>query len=213
MLKNFWTPVTKRFTERTVLDNCHAHHLFRIIQDVDRYKEFLPLCTDSRVLRHDEHKNHHKDKQRSSFRASLTVGWPPALQETYISHVTVLPQDLVIESRSITSALFDSLVSRWKLRSKNGSGCSTEVDFRVEITASDPLVVGTLDHVLTTVAGQQIEAFRNRCQQIPEDRSVLWSRDPHQPDTSMEDGTERDSWSEDAVRHCVDATKDSFPRQ
>jgi len=42
-----------------------------------------------------------------------------------------------------------------------------DVEFEVEIKASNPLIVGTLDQVLEEVAGKQVAAFERRCAQIP----------------------------------------------
>ena len=42
-----------------------------------------------------------------------------------------------------------------------------DVEFEVEIKASNPLIVGTLDKVLEEVAGKQVAAFERRCAQIP----------------------------------------------
>lgn len=114
--------------------------------------------------------NHHqriKKLKAHSFRATLTVGMPP-LQETYISHVHVIPETLTVETKSVESKLFDSLSSRWHLTpNKHLPNESVHVDFEVELSVSDPLVVGLLDQLLTGVAGQQVEAFAKRCQQLP----------------------------------------------
>lgn len=165
ILRSLLSPATKRHVESRVLQT-HPQHLFRIIQDVDHYSEFLPLCWSSKVLLHDNHQRIEKMREHS-FRATLTVGMPP-LQETYVSHVHVIPETLTVETKSVESKLFDSLSSRWQLTpNKNSPNESVHVDFEVELTVSDPFVVGLLDQLLIGVAGQQVEAFAKRCQQLP----------------------------------------------
>jgi hypothetical protein len=44
-------------------------------------------------------------------------------------------------------------------------GC--HVDFEVEMTVSDPMVVAILDKVLLQVAGHQVDAFDKRCKEMP----------------------------------------------
>jgi ribosome-associated toxin RatA of RatAB toxin-antitoxin module len=179
------------------LQGVHPLHLFRIVQDVDRYQEFLPLCSSSRVFRETI-----ADGGRS-FEAELVVGFGfgSLFQTQYNSTVTVDPRLLTIETRSGTSVLannnnsndgsmFDSLTSFWKLRpivesdgdgdstaslasslksssSDIGTRIGTSVDFRVEMTVSDPVVVAVLNQVLYNVAESQVEAFHERCRVLP----------------------------------------------
>ena len=178
------------YVEKRVL-RTSPMHLLNIISDVDSYSQFLPQCTHSRILR--------RSNCGTMFDATLTVGLPPLLSEEYVSRVKVDKEEMTVEARSIRSSLFDSLKSRWKLRSVSTSqaqkkelsrgrndlsditlgnlnsdidGSETEpeycdVEFEVEIKASNPLIVGTLDKVLEEVAGKQVAAFERRCAQIP----------------------------------------------
>jgi len=93
-----------------------------------------------------------------------------------------------------SSDMFDSLSSRWKLRPvvtplpNDSSSCSssssssssssntvkaddslvsTEVDFSVSMTVSDPIVAAVLDQVLASVAETQVRAFSERCGTLP----------------------------------------------
>lgn len=183
MFKSFFRPVTKRFVERRVLET-HPMHLFRIIQDVDAYAEFLPLCSHSKILK--------VYNGGRTFEATLSVGlpWGPGLQETYVSQVQVQPEIMTIETTSIESQFFDSLKSTWKLRETtalirddDGTAAGQEgksamaiepfcdVDFEVEMTVRDPAIAQILDRILKTVAQRQVEAFDQRCKEIslPED--------------------------------------------
>jgi ribosome-associated toxin RatA of RatAB toxin-antitoxin module len=129
---------------------------------------FLPLCSHSQILRH----TYQSGADRLCFEATLTVGLPPFFQETYTSAVTVIPDRLTVETVSISSKHFDSLKSRWQLSNVvvdegviDHTKCA--VDFGVEMTVSDPLIIGTLEQVLQQVAGRQVDAFAARCRQIP----------------------------------------------
>jgi ribosome-associated toxin RatA of RatAB toxin-antitoxin module len=142
---------------------------------------FLPLCSHSKILGYSASNKPTRQSDNGAikgdgtlrFDAVLTVGLPPFFEETYVSAVTVKPNQLTVETRSISSKLFDSLRSRWQLsyvqdnanKISNLSQC--KVHFEVEMTVSDPLVVGTLDTVLEQVAGRQVQAFADRCHQIP----------------------------------------------
>jgi ribosome-associated toxin RatA of RatAB toxin-antitoxin module len=184
ILKLIFTPVTRKIVEQRVLDT-HPMHLFRIIQDVDSYSSFLPMCWHSKVLKV-------YDGGRV-FDATLTVGIPlgaafKGLTEQYTSRVLVCPETMTIESRSTQSKLFDSLKSTWKLQAAQDEACESiatsnfqkcSVEFEVEVTVSDPIVASVLDNVLQDVAVRQIEAFDKRCQEI------TWPSDLHHDKTGQ----------------------------
>ena len=126
-LPQLFTPTTKRHIEQQVLYNTDMHKLFRIIQDVDQYSNFLPLCSYSkiipsskRVIRTDEGVDG-QQQHLNYFEATLTVGVPPFLQETYDSAVYINHNQYTVETQSITSQKFDSLKSFWKLSSTSSS--------------------------------------------------------------------------------------------
>ena len=167
ILKNLFPSVTRRYTERKVL-RTHPLHLFRIIQDVDKYETFLPLCNYSKIIR--------RSQDGRSFDGKLKIG-SKFFTEEYISRVTVIPETYTIETESIESTSFESLKSRWKLEEAvlddEPRNIHCQVDFQVEMTVSDPVIVAVLDQVLQQVASRQVQAFEQRCQDIPIDYSLI----------------------------------------
>jgi coenzyme Q-binding protein COQ10 len=158
MFKSFLSPVTKRHAVRKVL-RTHPLHLFRIVQDVDDYKNFLPMCTESKIIR--------LSPDGRSFDGALTVGFSSLFTEHYISRVSVIPETLTIQTESFESTHFESLRSRWTLGEvevNNEVWC--DVDFEVEMTVSNPVIVNVLDTVLQQVAVRQVDAFEKRCLEI-----------------------------------------------
>ena len=152
------SPVTKKHIERKVIE-AHPIHLFRIIQDVDKYEKFLPLCSFSKVIQ--------RSPDGRTFEGKLVVGAGIFVEE-YVSRVTVIPETLTILSESIQSTKFDSLKSRWTLHEiESDKNVHCDVDFEVEMTVSDPLIVATLDQILQKVAGYQVKAFEKRCHELP----------------------------------------------
>ena len=162
IFKSFIPSVTKRHLERKLLKT-HPLHLFRIIQDVDQYQHFLPLCSYSKIIR--------RSPNGRSFDGKLIIGSLPLFSEEYISRVTVIPEKLTIETESIESRKFDSLRSRWKLGEvvddAEEEKIACQVDFEVEMTVSDPVIIAVLDRVLQEVAGRQVDAFDKRCRELP----------------------------------------------
>jgi len=166
-----------------LLPDIHPLHLFRIVQDVDKYQDFLPFCGHSEVF---------PETIRNGgrfFEAELAVGFGPSslFQTKYLSQVSIDPINLIIETKSGKSestttttsdnnSMFESLTSRWKLHpveaslsqsSSDTSSVGTSVDFSVEMTVSDPMVAAVLNQVLVNVAETQVQAFSDRCKAIP----------------------------------------------
>ena len=156
MWRPFFSAVTKRHVERRIVQTS-PHHLFRIIQDVDSYSQFLPLCTESKILR----------SSGCQFEAFLTVGLPPLFTEKYVSRVQVDPEKLTVHAKSIESNLFEALDSKWVLKKVDSEENLCDVYFEVEMSVSNPVIVNALDQVLREVAAKQVAAFEKRCQEIP----------------------------------------------
>lgn len=110
-----------RHSHQAILHRVHPRHLYGIINDVDSYRDFLPLCSESRVLRTSD--------CGTMYDAVLAVGLPglsqaagTVLEERYVSRVraTETPGSggrptWTVEAKSVRSNLFDSLRSRWEL--------------------------------------------------------------------------------------------------
>lgn len=170
------------------LTSIHPLHLFRIVQDVDRYQEFLPFCGHSEVFP-DTISNGGR-----SFEADLAVGLGPLFQTRYRSKITVDPDRLIISTVSGKSSsngmgvssgtMFEVLTSRWELFSvviEQGSNADstligTSVDFSVEMTVSDPMVETVLNNVLRQMAETQVQAFEERCLALPQPTDEELSR-------------------------------------
>lgn len=158
MWKPFFSAVTKRHAERKIVETS-PRHLFRIINDVDSYSQFLPLCTHSKILK--------KFNNGRQFEAALTVGLPPLFTEEYVSRVTLDPDELTIQARSIESTLFEALDSKWILKQVESNDELCDVHFEVEMSVRNPVIVNALDQVLEQVAGRQVAAFEQRCREVP----------------------------------------------
>jgi ribosome-associated toxin RatA of RatAB toxin-antitoxin module len=185
---------TQRHEECKFLRGIHPHHLWQVIQNVDAYSEFLPLCHDSQILRR---------QGKEWMDATLTVGIPPFLMETFVSRVHIITMDnnnnnnnhhepnqqqydykhgssslssgtklgsetLIVEATSIQSQVLENLSSRWELQARMVEDeIGTLVHFWMEMSVRDPVIVAGLNHMLKEVAGRQVAAFEQRCRSIP----------------------------------------------
>lgn len=99
-----------------------APEMFALVADVERYPEFLPLCTGLRVLRRvpDGH-------GRETLVAEMQIGYK-AISERFVTKVLPDPEKLTIEV-SYVDGPFRYLENRWTFRPEE-SGCA--VDFGIE---------------------------------------------------------------------------------
>jgi ribosome-associated toxin RatA of RatAB toxin-antitoxin module len=125
MFRGFLTPVTKRHVEQILST---ARHLYRIIQDVDSYSKFLPMCSHS-------HKSY-AERNGVPFKRLLQSVLPSSFTKPMSPDVLLNPQGDYRNQKYSSSKLFDSLRSRWKLmRSKMARTRDyCEVNFEVEMT-------------------------------------------------------------------------------
>jgi coenzyme Q-binding protein COQ10 len=158
MWKGFVNTVTKKHIERKIVSSPPSH-FFGIVIDVDQYSKFLPFCSHSQIMR--------KWDSGRRFEATVTIAFPPLINEKYVSSVTLAPEDLRVEIASIESTIFDSLRSRWKLRPVEGDENKCDVELEVEISTSDPLLSLSLGTIVPQIAIQQVAAFQKRCRQVP----------------------------------------------
>ena len=181
---------THSHVHQSILTNIHPQHLYQIVNNVDKYKDFLPYCHESKILQ--------ISPCGTMMDAVLRVGLPglsflstsgsnnSLLEERYVSRVKMIPANettpfWTVEAKSIRSNLFDSLKSRWQLslideknandvngqQQQQTTGPSCNVNFEVEMQLSNSLISFTLDRVLKDVANAQVEAFEKRCRAVP----------------------------------------------
>ncbi|KAM3569602.1 hypothetical protein VYU27_008310 [Nannochloropsis oceanica] len=140
-----------------------CEQLFDVVVDVDKYKLFLPYCTQSKVLRR---------IPPNFILAQLLVGFNNVLNERYTSRIRVeRPKSIVIAA--LDSHIFTRLESTWQFQpgpafaaemsSSSSSSSSTHVDFRVRFEVSNPLTQAAIDLIFADLVERQIHAFEDRC--------------------------------------------------
>ncbi|XP_003376555.1 aromatic-rich family protein [Trichinella spiralis] len=80
-----------------------AEQMYKLAADVVHYKDFVPWCTDSKVIRH---------ISTNCAEVELSVGFPPLI-EKYTSLVT-FSKPKMVKSVSQDSRLFHYLMSTWQ---------------------------------------------------------------------------------------------------
>jgi len=147
------TPPRHDFRIHEQID-CTPAQLFAVVSDVERYAEFLPFCTSSRVIRR---------RNCTSFDAKLSLGFL-GFSEAYTSKVSLRPP-YSVEARAADTSLFSHLRTEWLLSDGQRRG-TCALEFRLEMQLRSSLHDHALRRVLDKIAAQQVAAFKQRCVQL-----------------------------------------------
>lgn len=154
----------RRHFERRVLPFA-PHELFNVVADVNSYSEFVPWCTDSRIVRRIDERH---------VAADLSVGFK-MLSERYTSLVTLDPYHSV-KVDVPHSTLFDYLINDW-IFEKGPDKVSTRLCFYVEFRFRNPLYQRITDLFFNEVVKNMVTAFEKRAHEKYRQRQV--SHDEH----------------------------------
>lgn len=130
-----------------------------MVRDVDRYSEFVPWCTASRVMR---------QRADGLIEAELGVGFR-LFSERYTSLVRLDPERRVKATAS-ESHLFDYLVNEWRFRPGPQPG-TTWLQFLVDFRFRSPLYRTAVDLFFNEVVKQMVRAFEQRALVLRRERA------------------------------------------
>ena len=142
--------------------------VYDVVADVAKYKEFVPWCRDSVVL-----KGPNASAESQQMLADLTVGFD-VFNETYTSSVQLRPFSSVIATSQDTK-LLDHLYTEWKFTpSASNPTSSCWVTFRVEFQFKSSLYSHISAMFMHEVTTNMVKAFEARCGQLhPRIGSIL----------------------------------------
>ncbi len=141
-------------TTRTV--GYTPEQMFALVADVERYPEFLPLCTGLRVLRRET-----DDEGREVLVARMSVGYKN-ITEDFATRVALDParNRIVVE---YVDGPFSHLTNRWTF-APAGSGC--EVQFFITYEFRSRLLAGLMGKMFERAFQKFAEAFEERARTI-----------------------------------------------
>ncbi|ODN00664.1 Coenzyme Q-binding protein COQ10 A, mitochondrial [Orchesella cincta] len=130
----------KQFTERRIM-GFGMEQMFDVIQDVEKYQDFLPWCHSSVVT----------SKGKGFLKGNLVVGIPPFV-ESYTSNVTLV-RPLIIKAESTKGKLFKELTF--------GNPQSCIIDYNVSLEFRSTIASQAANVFFNQVVRAMTEAFYN----------------------------------------------------
>ncbi|KRZ50790.1 Coenzyme Q-binding protein COQ10 -like protein A, mitochondrial [Trichinella nativa] len=132
-----------------------AEQMYKLAADVVHYKDFVPWCTDSKVIRH---------ISTNCAEVELSVGFPPLI-EKYTSLVT-FSKPKMVKSVSQESRLFHYLMSTWQFHPNADDPDTCVVHFSVIFQFRSPLYASLANLVFEEVTTNMINAFFKRARDV-----------------------------------------------
>ncbi len=137
-----------RQIRRSALVSATPERMYELINDVERYPDFVPGCAAAQVL----------ERQPDQLRARLTVG-SGALHTSFVTRNALLPPGRI--DMTLVEGPFKSLNGRWTLTPVQGAGgvlgCRVEFDLQFELKGG--LASLALGPMVERMAGSLVDAF------------------------------------------------------
>ena len=139
-----------REVKRSALVNKSPAELFALINDIESYPQFVPWCTQARVL----------SRTEAEILATLTVH-QGALRGEFTTRNTLVPDTSV--HMQLVSGPFRTLEGQWLLSPLAAAGCRVELAMRFEFKSR---LTGVLfESLFERTLGSLIDAFVQRARE------------------------------------------------
>jgi ribosome-associated toxin RatA of RatAB toxin-antitoxin module len=136
----------KRVTRSAIVEH-GAAQLYSLVEDIERYPEFLPWCLASRV----------HERTADSTRATLTVGMPGLRQSFTTRNVNRPGQSIEMQ---LVEGPFKLFAATWRFHPLSASACRIEFTLRYEF--SSRTLARLLEPLFDQIASSMVDAFTRR---------------------------------------------------
>ena len=136
---------------KTVLVPYAPVEIFRLVDDIARYPEFLPWCTGAEVL----------SREGSVVRAALSVGFRGIKQRFSTENHNTPPHEIHLK---LIDGPFRSLDGAWRFKDLSGKGC--KIEFNLAWTFSSVVLGALVGPVFSHIADTMVEAFVKRAGKV-----------------------------------------------
>ncbi|WP_439212619.1 type II toxin-antitoxin system RatA family toxin [Duffyella gerundensis] len=136
---------------RSALVPYSAEQMYRLVNDVDAYPQFLPGCTGSRVL----------DAKDNQMTASVDVS-KAGISKTFTTRNTL--QDNQSIQMQLVDGPFRKLTGGWRFISLSEDACKVELSLDFEFT--NMLVELAFGRIFKELANNMVQAFTHRAKEV-----------------------------------------------
>ncbi len=137
--------------ERSALVMHSVQQMYDLVNDVDRYKEFLPWCGDSVAL----------EQSEEQAIASITIAFKGVHKNFTTRNNLTPPEQIQI---SLVDGPFRHLSGAWKFKQLTDEAC--KIELVLDYDFSNRLVGSVIGPVFRYIADSMVESFVKRADQI-----------------------------------------------
>jgi len=136
---------------RSALVPFTAEQMYDLVDDIDRYPEFLPWCRSTTVL----------SREPDQVRATIEIAHK-GFNKAFTTQ-NRMQHNKMIEMRLVEGP-FKHLEGFWRFDSLGNEGCKVSLDMEFEFAGK--LLSMTLGPLFNQIAGSLVDAFTHRAQQL-----------------------------------------------
>ncbi len=136
---------------KTVIVTHTSQQMFGLVDDVERYPEFLPWCTGSAVSL----------RNAAVTRATLHVGFRGVKQQFSTENHNTPPREIRM---TLIDGPFRALDGHWRFIDLGGKGC--KIEFRLAYEFSSRILATLVGPVFGHIADTLVEAFVRRAEWV-----------------------------------------------
>jgi ribosome-associated toxin RatA of RatAB toxin-antitoxin module len=140
-----------REVRRSALLPYAAEQVYGLVADVERYPEFLPWCTDARILAGGD--------REVTVRLGLASGLARA---SFTTRNRLEPASVI--TMSLVDGPFDELEGRWDFTPVGGTG--TRADLQVRFSTRGVIGALALGRAFEGICNQLVDVFARRARQV-----------------------------------------------
>ena len=131
--------------------NYSANEMYRLVNDIEAYPEFLPWCTAANILQQEE----------QTLVASVSIAVGKIKQSFTTANQMQLNEKITMQ---LVEGPFKQLVGNWRFQTIDEQQCVVSLDMQFEF--KNRLVKHTLGHAFHKIIDSLVEAFVNRAQSV-----------------------------------------------
>ncbi|WP_034947063.1 type II toxin-antitoxin system RatA family toxin [Erwinia oleae] len=136
---------------RSALVPYSAEKMFRLVNNVDAYPEFLPGCTGSRII----------DSSEQQMTASVDVS-KAGISKTFVTRNTLTENQRI--NMQLVDGPFRKLSGGWQFTPLSEDACKVELNLDFEF--SNMLVELAFGRIFKELAGSMVQAFTRRAKEV-----------------------------------------------
>lgn len=136
---------------RSALVMFSAEQMYRLVNDVEAYPNFLPGCVDGRVI----------ESSHDQMVASVGVA-KAGIHKTFTTRNTLLPNQSI--DMQLVDGPFKMLRGIWRFISLDEQACKIELDLEFEFAS--PLIEMAFGKIFKELTGAMVNAFTKRAREV-----------------------------------------------